>query len=74
MTDQDWLDRAVALATENVAADGGPFAAIVVRNGELLAVGMDVGKFACHWVALARRADGSPMGRRHPLADGDQSP
>ena len=39
MTDEAWLERAVSLATENVAANGGPFAAIVVRNGELLAVG-----------------------------------
>jgi guanine deaminase len=39
MTEQAWLERAVSLATENVAADGGPFAAIVVRDGELLAVG-----------------------------------
>lgn len=39
MTDQAWLDRAVALAVENVATGGGPFGALVVRDGEVVAEG-----------------------------------
>ena len=39
MTDLAWLDRAVELATQNVADDGGPFAALIVRGDELVAVG-----------------------------------
>ncbi|WP_182525309.1 nucleoside deaminase [Nocardioides dongkuii] len=39
MTDQAWLDRAVRLAVENVAAGGGPFGALVVRDGAVLATG-----------------------------------
>src|SRR5690606_20083792 len=37
--EQAWLDRAVAEATRNVAAGGGPFGALVVRGEEVLAVG-----------------------------------
>ena len=36
---QVWLDRAVDLATANVARDGGPFGALVVRDGMLLGEG-----------------------------------
>ena len=39
MSDGDWLDRAVALALANVAEGGGPFGAVVVRHGVLLAEG-----------------------------------
>lgn len=39
MTDQAWLDRAVEIATQNVADDGGPFAALIVRGDELVSVG-----------------------------------
>jgi guanine deaminase len=39
MTDQDWLDRVVELATASVAENGGPFAAVVVRDGEQIGVG-----------------------------------
>ncbi|MBC9734983.1 nucleoside deaminase [Nocardioides marmotae] len=39
MTDQTWLDRAVRLAVENVATGGGPFGAVVVRDGVVVAEG-----------------------------------
>lgn len=39
--DRAWLQQAVGLAVENVAAGGGPFGAIVVRDGELLASGQN---------------------------------
>ncbi|HWI44381.1 MAG TPA: nucleoside deaminase [Nocardioides sp.] len=32
MTDERWLEEAVALATANVAGGGGPFGAVVVRG------------------------------------------
>jgi guanine deaminase len=37
--DQHWLDVAVRRATSNVAEGGGPFGAVVVRDGELLGTG-----------------------------------
>lgn len=39
MSDADWLDHAVALALANVAEGGGPFGAVVVRRGLMLAEG-----------------------------------
>lgn len=39
--DDDWLSRAVTLATENVVEGGGPFGAVIVRGGELLAIGQN---------------------------------
>ena len=37
---QHWLDHAVRLATENVAAGGGPFGALIVRGDELISTGI----------------------------------
>jgi guanine deaminase len=37
--DELWLARAIALATENVASAGGPFGAVVVRDGLVVAEG-----------------------------------
>ena len=37
--DASWIARAVELAVENVAGDGGPFGALVVRDGALVATG-----------------------------------
>ena len=43
MTDQELMARAIALAVENVRAGrGGPFAALVVRDGEIVAVGTNL--------------------------------
>ncbi|WGY00928.1 nucleoside deaminase [Nocardioides sp. QY071] len=36
-----WLARAVELATANVAAGGGPFGAVIVRDGVLVAEGQN---------------------------------
>ncbi|MDR7278880.1 nucleoside deaminase [Catenuloplanes atrovinosus] len=41
MTDRALLDLAVAAAVENVAAGGGPFGALVVRDGEVVATGVN---------------------------------
>jgi guanine deaminase len=40
-TDAKWLARAIELATLNVANGGGPFGAVVVRDGELIAEGQN---------------------------------
>ncbi|MBP2323737.1 tRNA(Arg) A34 adenosine deaminase TadA [Kibdelosporangium banguiense] len=37
--EHEWLAQALRLATENVAAGGGPFGAIVVRDGSVIATG-----------------------------------
>lgn len=39
--DQHWLERTLALATDNVADGGGPFGALVVRAGTLVATGQN---------------------------------
>jgi guanine deaminase len=39
--DAGWLARTIELATENVGAGGGPFGALVVRDGRLLAEGQN---------------------------------
>lgn len=39
--DEAWLGRAVRLAVDNVAAGGGPFGALVVKEGRLLAEGVN---------------------------------
>ncbi|MPY80398.1 MAG: nucleoside deaminase [Actinophytocola sp.] len=38
-TESGWLALAVRLARENVAAGGGPFGALVVRDGQLVSTG-----------------------------------
>lgn len=40
-TDQAWLARTIELAVANVADGGGPFGAVVVRDGELVAEGQN---------------------------------
>ena len=39
MTDEEALRRAIALAVENVARGGGPFGAVVVRDGDIVGEG-----------------------------------
>lgn len=34
-----WMDRAIELATTSVTAGGGPFGALIVRDGEIVATG-----------------------------------
>lgn len=41
VSEREWLDRAVAAAAENVLAGGGPFGALVVKDGELIATGVN---------------------------------
>ncbi|GAB0101424.1 nucleoside deaminase [Nocardia sp. JMUB6875] len=37
--ERDWLDEAIRLATNSVANGGGPFGALVAKDGEIVAVG-----------------------------------
>jgi len=39
--DEEWLARTIELATANVAAGGGPFGALIVRAGGLIAEGQN---------------------------------
>jgi guanine deaminase len=39
--DAQWIERTIELATSNVNSGGGPFGALIVRNGELLAEGQN---------------------------------
>jgi guanine deaminase len=41
VSEREWLDLAVAAAAENVVAGGGPFGALVVKDGELIATGVN---------------------------------
>ncbi|GAB7040013.1 MULTISPECIES: nucleoside deaminase [Catenuloplanes] len=41
MTDRRFLDQAVAAAVANVGTGGGPFGALVVRAGEVVATGVN---------------------------------
>jgi guanine deaminase len=41
MTDETWLAHALDLAVANVADGGGPFGAVIVRDGGLLATGQN---------------------------------
>jgi guanine deaminase len=41
MSEETWLAQAVELATTNVAAGGGPFGAVVVRDGVVVAEGQN---------------------------------
>ncbi len=41
VVDTRWIERAIQLATENVANGGGPFGAVIVRDGELVAEGQN---------------------------------
>jgi guanine deaminase len=40
-SEQDFMRLAIRLATENVRSGGGPFGAVVVRNGEIVATGVN---------------------------------
>lgn len=40
-TEQEWLDECVRLATANVANGGGPFGALVVHDGRIVATGVN---------------------------------
>ena len=41
MTKEDLMRRAIALAVDNVANGGGPFGAVIARDGEIIAEGVN---------------------------------
>ena len=41
MTDKDFMRQAIALSIENVKNGGGPFGAVIVQNGEVIATGVN---------------------------------
>lgn len=41
MTKQEFMKRAIDLATENVRQGGGPFGAVIVKNNEIIAEGVN---------------------------------
>jgi tRNA(Arg) A34 adenosine deaminase TadA len=41
-SERDWLDQAVAVAADNVLTGGGPFGALLVKDGELIATGTNL--------------------------------
>jgi tRNA(Arg) A34 adenosine deaminase TadA len=41
MDEQQWLDQAVELAAKNVTDGGGPFGALVVKDGQLVSTGVN---------------------------------
>lgn len=41
MLEQDWLRQCVDLATKNVSDGGGPFGALIVRDGRIIATGVN---------------------------------
>ena len=41
VSDEAFIARAITLATENVAAGGGPFGAVIVRDGVVIAEGQN---------------------------------
>lgn len=64
--DEHWLQQAVDLAVSNVADSGGPFGAIVVRDGEIVATGSNrvTATFdpTAHAEVVAIRAAGTRLG------------
>nr|WP_042191793.1 nucleoside deaminase [Kibdelosporangium sp. MJ126-NF4]CEL20297.1 Guanine deaminase [Kibdelosporangium sp. MJ126-NF4]CTQ97523.1 Guanine deaminase (EC 3.5.4.3) [Kibdelosporangium sp. MJ126-NF4] len=42
MSESEWLRRCIDLATENVANGGGPFGALVVKDGQIVSTGVNL--------------------------------
>lgn len=41
MTKEDLMRKAISLSEENIVNGGGPFGAVIVRNGEIIATGVN---------------------------------
>ncbi len=53
MTNKDFMLRAIRLAEESVEKGGGPFGAVIVRNGEIIAEGTNCVTIDCDPTAHA---------------------
>ncbi|ONI84165.1 tRNA-specific adenosine deaminase [Actinosynnema sp. ALI-1.44] len=42
MSEPEWLRRCIDLAAENVAGGGGPFGALVVKDGQIVSTGVNL--------------------------------
>lgn len=42
MSHEEWLNKTIKMAVDNVTEGGGPFAAIVVKNGEVIGKGTNL--------------------------------
>ncbi len=66
MTDEDHLTATCLLATESASGPGGPFAAVVVRDGAVVATGTNRvtadGDPTAHAEVVALRAAGAALG------------
>ena len=40
MTKEELMRKAIELSVQNVAEGGGPFGAVIARNGEIIAMGV----------------------------------
>ena len=40
-TNEEYMRKAINLSVENIDHDGGPFGAVIVRNGEIIATGVN---------------------------------
>ena len=41
MTKEDFIKRAIEIASQNVAVGGGPFGAVIVKDGEIISEGVN---------------------------------
>lgn len=53
MTDKEYMRMAISMATANVEADGGPFGAVIVKDGEVIGRGVNRVTASCDPTAHA---------------------
>ena len=67
MTNEELMRKAIELSIENVANGGGPFGAVIARNGEIIATGVNRGTAnndpTAHAEVSAIRAAAEKLGR-----------
>ncbi|OAT49731.1 nucleoside deaminase [Providencia heimbachae] len=67
MSDKQFLQQAISLATENVKAGGRPFGAVVVSEGQVIATGvnqmLELSDPTAHAELMALRQAGEALGR-----------
>ena len=55
MTKEELMRKAIELSTENVANGGGPFGAVIAKDGEIIATGTNRVTSSCDPTAHAER-------------------
>ena len=56
MTKEELMRKAIELSTENVANGGGPFGAVIAKDGEIIATGTNRVTSSCDPTAAPRSA------------------